>query len=205
MREQPNYYAVISAEVRYDNRLKPNVKLLYAEITALCNMNQECFASNRYFADLYGKSKGTISGWVSELVRYGYISVRYTFKSGTKEIDNRYIKILKGGVLQNPHTLYSLNDKKNTTTNNTTKDITKCFTSPSLSEVSIYCKERKNNIDASAFIDFYESKGWLIGKNKMKNWKACIRTWEQRDFKKPQTMSKIDNQLNEYLKGKEYL
>ena len=42
MIERPNYYAILSAEVRYDNRLKPNVKLLYAEITALCNMNKEC-------------------------------------------------------------------------------------------------------------------------------------------------------------------
>ena len=72
--EKPNYYAILSAEVRYDNRLRPNVKLLYAEITALCNMNMECFASNRYFSELYGKSKGSISGWISELVKYGYIS-----------------------------------------------------------------------------------------------------------------------------------
>ena len=205
MKEQPNYYAVISAEVRYDNRLKPNVKLLYAEITALCNMNQECFASNRYFSDLYDKSKGTISGWVGDLVRYGYISVRYTYKLDSREIENRYIKILKGGVLQKPDTLYSKNLKKNTTTINNTNINNKGFIKPLISEVSLYCEERKNNIDAEVFIDFYESKGWLIGKNKMKNWKACIRTWEQRETSKPQTMSKIDNQLNEYLKGKEYL
>ena len=60
MIERPNYCAILSAEVRYDNRLKPNVKLLYAEITALCNMNKECYASNKYFSDLYNKSKGTI-------------------------------------------------------------------------------------------------------------------------------------------------
>ena len=49
--ENPNYYAILSAEVRYDNRLRPNVKLLYAEITALCNMNMECFASNKIVKD----------------------------------------------------------------------------------------------------------------------------------------------------------
>ena len=42
-----------------------------------------------------------------------------------------------------------------------------------------YCDERKNNVDADKFIDFYESKGWLIGKNPMKDWKACVRTWEK--------------------------
>jgi hypothetical protein len=81
----------------------------------------------------------------------------------------------------------------------------KYFNKPKLSEVKDYCLERQNNIDAEAFIDFYESKGWMVGKNKMKDWKAAVRTWERGDNKKPQTMSKIDAQLNEYLKGKEYL
>ena len=100
MKEKPNYYAILSAEVRYDNNLRPNVKLLYAEITALCNMNGICFASNKYFAELYSKSKGSISGWISELVRYKYIKVDYTYKEGSKEIEHRYIKIMKGGIIE---------------------------------------------------------------------------------------------------------
>lgn len=55
------------------------------------------------------------------------------------------------------------------------------FQPPSLEEVQAYCKERNNHVDPERFIDFYESKGWMVGKNKMKNWKACVRTWEQRD------------------------
>ncbi len=55
------------------------------------------------------------------------------------------------------------------------------FSSPSLDDVSKYCVERQNTIDPSKFIDFYESKGWMIGKNKMKDWKASVRTWEKRD------------------------
>ena len=54
---------------------------------------------------------------------------------------------------------------------------------PTLEEVSAYCEERHNNIDPQVFIDFYESKGWMVGKNKMKDWKACIRTWEKSDRK----------------------
>lgn len=54
------------------------------------------------------------------------------------------------------------------------------FAPPSFDQVSEYCAERSNGIDPQAFIDFYESKGWMIGKNKMKDWKAAIRTWEQR-------------------------
>ena len=55
------------------------------------------------------------------------------------------------------------------------------FTPPSVKEVETYCNDRKNGIDPEAFIDFYSSKGWLIGKNKMKDWKAAIRTWEKRN------------------------
>ena len=96
--EQPNYYAIISAEVRFDKNLTAHAKLLYAEITALLNMNGECFATNRYFSKLYGKSILTISKWIKELIVNGYILTTYTYKEGTKEIDRRYISILKGGI-----------------------------------------------------------------------------------------------------------
>ena len=95
----------------------------------------------------------------------------------------------------------------NFTTINKNKEIriiNKYFNKPTILEVENYCILRKNNIDPEAFIAFYESKGWMIGKNKMKDWKQAIITWEKRNYKKP-TMSKIDSQINEYLKGKEYL
>lgn len=53
------------------------------------------------------------------------------------------------------------------------------FKKPTVEEIAEYCKERNNGIDAQYFIDFYEAKNWMIGKNKVKNWKACIRTWEK--------------------------
>ena len=62
-----------------------------------------------------------------------------------------------------------------------TKENTRGFTPPSFNQVSDYCKERKNNINANSFINFYESKGWMVGKTKMKDWEACVRTWEQRE------------------------
>ena len=55
------------------------------------------------------------------------------------------------------------------------------FSPPTLSEISAYCRERKNNVDPQRFMDFYEAKGWFIGKNKMKDWKAAVRTWEAKD------------------------
>lgn len=56
----------------------------------------------------------------------------------------------------------------------------KKFAPPSVDDVRSYCQERKNGIDAQSFVDFYESKGWMVGKNKMKDWKAAVRTWERR-------------------------
>ncbi|OLR58265.1 hypothetical protein BHF70_00660 [Anaerostipes sp. 494a] len=55
----------------------------------------------------------------------------------------------------------------------------KRFTPPTYEQVSSYCLERNNSVDANVFIDFYESKGWMVGKNKMKDWKAAVRNWER--------------------------
>lgn len=52
---------------------------------------------------------------------------------------------------------------------------------PSIEEIKQYCQERKNNVDPQGFYDFYQSKGWFVGKNKMKDWQAAIRTWERND------------------------
>ena len=119
MKERPNYYAILTAEIRYDQNITPNAKLLYAEITALCNMNGECFASNRYFSELYGKSKTSISLWVRELIVNGYISANYTYKGGTKEIDKRYLSILKGSIKNNLKGVFKKSLKNNTTSKNT--------------------------------------------------------------------------------------
>lgn len=53
------------------------------------------------------------------------------------------------------------------------------FQKPSLDEVMAYCRERGNSVDASRFIDYYESNGWKVGKNAMKDWRAAVRTWER--------------------------
>ena len=60
----------------------------------------------------------------------------------------------------------------------------KRFTPPSVEEVKQYCNERKNSVDPESFVDFYSSKGWMVGKNKMKDWKAAVRTWEKNGFER---------------------
>lgn len=63
------------------------------------------------------------------------------------------------------------------------KDNNKIFKPPTVDDVRAYCTERGNNVDPRSFVDFYESKGWMIGKNKMKDWKAAVRTWERSETK----------------------
>jgi hypothetical protein len=202
MKEKPNYYAIIPAEVRYSKALTPNAKLLYAEITALCNMNGKCTASTEYFCRVYEVSRASIQNWLSLLDKNGYITRVLIYRQGSKEILSRYIKLVDKPSLK----MCTDNTNINITNTNLTDSNKKAlFKKPTLDEVKNYCILRKNNIEAESFIDFYESKDWQIGKNKMKNWKACVRTWESREKKNPKTMSKIDMQLNEYLKGKEYL
>ena len=56
----------------------------------------------------------------------------------------------------------------------------KRFVPPSVDEVREYCRERMNNVDPQTFVDFYAGKDWMVGKSKMADWKACVRTWERR-------------------------
>ena len=204
--EKPNYYSYIPAHVRYAD-ITPNAKLLYAEITALLQMNGVCFASNQYFSKLYNKNKVTISRWISELKRNGFIKISFTYKEGSNEIANRYIQICYEGISKNDKGVLTKMLKNNNTINNNNTTYSNKegrFKKPTLDEVKNYCILRKNNIDAEAFIAFYESKGWMVGSNKMKNWKQAIVTWEKRETKKP-TMSKIHQHLQKNLNVKEKL
>jgi len=67
----------------------------------------------------------------------------------------------------------------------------KRFVPPTVEQVSEYCKQRGNSIDAQRFVDFYASKGWFVGKNKMKDWKASVRTWESKQTEQPTRKRKM--------------
>ena len=85
----------------------------------------------------------------------------------------------------------------------------KRFTKPTLEEVQAYCKERNNNVNAERFIDYYTAKGWKIGKNPMKDWKAAVRTWEKNNFDKPaqetpqEANPGFDEWMNNFMSKKE--
>lgn len=90
--EQPNYFAVIPANVRYDKNLSSSEKLFYAEIAALAQKDGRCWASRRYFADLYDVDEKTISRWTTKLAEKGYIEVR-VIRNAQNAILRRNIKL----------------------------------------------------------------------------------------------------------------
>ena len=94
--------------------------------------------------------------------------------------------------------------KKEKTSNEVKKKVAsqsgRVFKRPTVSEVEAYCKERGNYVNAQQFVDFYESKGWVVGKSPMKDWKAAVRTWEQKDGK-PLRKGNVTLGVGEFIDG----
>ena len=196
--EKPNYYAIIPAEVRYSN-LKPNAKLLYGEITALSGKLGYCYATNNYFAELYGVSKNTISSWISDLKKLGFINVNVE-RNAKKQIIKRCIGITK--KMDSP--IHKKMKGNNTSINNTSNiNITK---EKFISEVMSYDYPKDMLED---FINY-----WTEGKKKMRYQKQStfeiklrLLRWQknQKKWDKPKTMSKIHQHLQKNINVKEKL
>lgn len=107
------YYAIIPADVRYDPDLRPNAKLLYGELTSLCNQKGYCWATNDHFSELYGLSVGTISRLISQLESKGYIRCEMvaTDKGSERRIYAGVFLVQQGGVDEKRKTPLDENDK----------------------------------------------------------------------------------------------
>ena len=120
--DKPNYYAVLPAQVRYDDNLTPNAKLLYAEITALTNANGVCWAGDQYFMKLYNVSRPTVQRWLKSLEDNGYVKREVIYKEDTNEIEKRYIRVYsksRQGYTQNRDKGIHNNETVNITSINT--------------------------------------------------------------------------------------
>ena len=129
-------------------------------------------------------------------IEYVYDIYETPKQEGKKQgVENLGVEFL--GV-ENQGQLNIYNKDTNNKINNNIKSIKRSlFTKPTINEIKEYCKERNNGIDAEAFYDFYESKDWYVGKNKMKDWKACVRTWEKRNKPKEEKLPEWWNKTNE--------
>ena len=192
MAEKKSYYAVIPANVRYDDELSANAKLLYGEITALCNEKGYCWASNDYFSQLYGKSRITVSRWISELIQKGYINSEISKEDGNMRMLTPLLAKTIIPIIKNDNTPIIKNDKQNNTiTNNTLNNNSyiyssnsrvknkKKFIPPTIEEVREYAKSRNSNVDVQKFYDYYSVAKWHDKDGKpVKNWKQRLITWE---------------------------
>lgn len=205
-KQQPNYYSILPANVRYDNRLKANEKLLFSEITALTNSSGACYASNGYFAELYNVSKVSISLWVKNLIDCGYIKSKIVYKKGSKEILNRYLTILIYPIKENLNTpIKEILKDNNTSINNTSiiesnilfPDIPLINKKEKVKKSSEFSPPEKEDVihffiekgyskeSAETAFNYYDVAEWHDASgNKVKNWKQkMIAVWFKPDNK----------------------
>lgn len=187
------WYYVITEEIR--KTFEGKEADVFAVINGYSQEGQGCFyGSLSLLSDFCGiKSKTTTQKFLKSLVEKGAILKKEEYQNGVKicsytvnknwygisEIDMGYINNCHGGISE----IDTNNKDENKYINNNSlyKESTPKFKKPSLEEIRSYCQERGNNVDPEQFYNFYESKGWMIGKSVMKDWKAAIRTWEKRE------------------------
>jgi len=204
MNETPNYYAIIPANVRYAD-LKPNAKLLYGEITALSNKHGFCFASNKYFAELYKVNKNTISSWISDLKNYGFVTVKIE-RNVNNQITKRCIGILK--KMDNP--IHEKLKYNNTSINTTSNNI--YIKEKFLNDVMLFDYPEEMKLD---FINYWTEKSSDRLNAKMRYQKQAtfdvklrLDRWAKNSAKwntKKAGTSKLDAQIDEWQKAKSLL
>lgn len=167
----------IPAEVWLDGNLTALDKMILAEVDSLDQGEKGCYASNKYIAEFCGCSETKVSTSISFLIEYGLLYVesfngrQRILKSRLSKFERQTFKNLKADLQK----VKEINIDRTIDT----KTKRKRFVPPTLEEVRTYCQERKNHVDPERFVDFYESKGWMVGKNRMINWKAAVRNWEK--------------------------
>lgn len=213
--EQPNYYSILTANVRYDRELKANEKLLFSEITALANKRGYCTATNNYFANLYRKSKTTISNWINHLKEKGYLKV-YLEKDGS-QIIGRKLYPVDEPVKENDNT--PVKENLNTCTKKVQEGIKENFKPPikekfKENNTSINNTSINNNIRASdnaqaqiskeltqtQIIEIEFEKLWALYPRKQgkKNALRHYKAWRKAD--KTHTYELMLSKLTNYLK-----
>lgn len=195
---QKNYYAIIPANVRYDDSLTDGAKLLYGEITALSNELGYCWAGNSYFSNLYKKDKSTIARWIKQLESKGYITRTVNYKEGSKEIENRYMQICNHPIGKNETTPIGKNERENNTSFNITKEY--IYTLFSFWNEQGIIKHRKMNQQMKSHINA-RLQDYSVEelKKAISNYSTILKSddfywthkWSLQDFMKPNNVTRF--------------
>ena len=178
----------IPIEIWQDKSLSWNEKILLMEIDSFTSKGHECYISNEYIAELLGVSMSWASKCLSHLMEIGYVKmVRFDGRKRYVESAIQFKADLNNSSMQDGTLVQHTNiENKYINNNSLYKKSISHFQKPSLDEIRQYCISRGNKIDPEQFFNFYESKGWIIGKSPMKDWRAAVRTWEKREKEIPQ-------------------
>lgn len=164
-----------------DSRLSALDKVILTEIDSLDQGERGCFASNKHIADFCQCSEAKVSKSVSQLIKYGYLYVQ-KFDGRQRELKSRltnYAKQPSKNYKAESEKLQESNTPTNPPNNTPNKRDRKQFVPPTLEEVENYCKERKNNVDAKRFWEYFDASGWVDSNGKpVRNWKQKVITWE---------------------------
>ena len=177
----------IPIEIWTNKDLSWNEKILLMEIDSFTSKDRECYFSNEYIAGLLGVSDRCASKYLSHLIKLGFVRIikfdgRKRYIESTISFRAEWNNCSRQEGTSVPHNNNNEYINNNTLSN---KETRQKFAKPSVEEIRQYCQEKGVNVDAEQFFNFYESKGWLIGKSPMKNWRAAVATWAKRMVKSP--------------------
>ena len=189
-------FAITPIEVIQDQRLtKRQIKVLIALLSFRGKNTNTVWPSREKLSGRCGMPVTRISQTTSELVDLGWLtktgkggfskSTRYQITAPNLVTVTNSVTVTKTVTPTVTKTVTGMGVTKTVTGKELTKNITnrtkkgnKRFIEPTIDEVRVYCIERGNGINADAFVNHYQANGWMRGKNKIKDWKACVRTWE---------------------------
>lgn len=197
-------YGTIPKLVMQDRNLNVYSKAIYAYFCSYTGAGDTCFPSRDKICYDLNISRGAYQKYLKALIERGYVTaeqqktenggfshnvytvkdiVDFTVAHETVHGETVLGDTVHGGTVHreigaNNNSLNN-NNLNNNSNNNIGKKSASRFIPPTIEEVRSYCSERKNNIDPQRFIDYYQSNGWKVGKNPMKDWQAAVRTWER--------------------------
>ncbi|WP_019236201.1 helix-turn-helix domain-containing protein [Staphylococcus warneri] len=213
MTEQPSYYSIITANVRYDNRLTDSEKILFAEITSLSNKYGYCTASNNYFSKLYEVTKRTISARINNLKKQGYLKIEFDYKGNEVKQRRMYpmtqtsIPIEENfhrGIEENFSPPIERNFQENNTSNNTTR-LNNTSNNNSATDVTrerfeqwwkLYDKKKDKKLTFSKFKSCLKKHSF---EQIMQGTREYLKTIKDKQYQKyPKTFLTNESYMNDY-------